>query len=238
MRMTIRSTSVIAVILLIVATVAMRTRNGGESRNTIHVALVGASIGQGWHLAEWPARVQDARFSAESIPNWQFDKSEAVGEILMRPARKFRLTRTYLRSLFQPPPRTPDIVILKECSSYFPGDLAAYRRNMTNWVSELRAKHIRVMLATVVPVTRTLSDKIPGKQAMLLEYNDWVRKYARNEGMTVLDLEVALRTDETGRYLRDELAASDGSHLDAPAYKVLDVFLHRTLNDVTAEAGN
>jgi hypothetical protein len=236
--MTFRITAIAAVILLIVATVAMGTRNNGQRANTTHVVLVGASIGQGWHLSEWAARVKDTRFSAESIPNWQFDKSEAVGEILMRPSRKVRLTRTYLRSLFQPPPRVPDIVILKECSSYFPGDLAAYRRSVEKWVSDLRARRIRVMLATVVPVTRTLSDKVPGKQATLLEYNDWIRQYAPEHGMAVLDLERALRTDEKSRYLRDDLAATDGSHLDAAAYKLLDGFLQHTLDDVTAEARN
>src|SRR5262245_58744670 len=96
-----------------------------ESR-PVHVALIGASIGQGWRLAEWPARAGVLGFTAEAIAAWQFDKTEAVQEVLMRPARKFRLTRTYLKSWFQPPPPTPDVVILKECSSYFPGELERY----------------------------------------------------------------------------------------------------------------
>jgi hypothetical protein len=182
--------------------------------------------------------MEDGRFSAESIPNWQFDKSDAMGEVLLRPARKFRLTRTYLKSLFQPPPRRPDIVILKECSSYFPGDLPTYQRSIQKWANELRAENMTVMLATVVPVPRALSERIPRKQASLLEYNDWVRAYARDHGMTVLDLERALRTDEVGRYLRDDLAAVDGSHLDAAAYRILDEVLHNVVSPAAAEATN
>ena len=191
--------------------------------------LIGASIGQTWHLAEWPARAKVGGFTAESIPAWQFDKTEVVDEVLMRPGRKLRPTRTYVKSLFQPPPSRANIVILKECSSYFPGDLTVYKSSIQNWVSRFQAKQIMVMLATVVPVTKARAEQDPGKQESLVEYNEWVRQYAQQHGVMLLDLESALHTDETGRYLRDEFATSDGSHLNAAAYAVLDEVLRKTL---------
>ena len=200
-----------------------------QAGKTTHVVLIGASIGQSWHLAEWPARVKASGFSAESVPAWQFDKSEVLEEVLMRPARKFHPTRTYLRSLFQAPPRKPNIIILKECSSYFPGDLSIYQRSIEDWVSRLQARQIKVILATVVPVTRSRAAQSPGKQETLLKYNQWIREFAIQHGLKVLDLEAALRVDDSNRYLRNEFAATDGSHLNSAAYGVLDETLRRLL---------
>jgi len=198
---------------------------------THHVVLIGASIGQSWHLAEWPARVKASGFSAESVPAWQFDKSEVLEEVLMRPARKFHPTRTYLRSLFHATPRKPNIVILKECSSYFPGDLSMYQRSTEDWVSRLQAKQIQVILATVVPVTRSRATQNPGKQETLLKYNEWIREFAIQHGLKVLDLEAVLRVDDSDKYLREEFAATDGSHLNSVAYAVLDGTLLRLLSE-------
>jgi len=231
MRMTIPFVFAItfAIAVLIFAMTMRTDQEIGRKTDTAHVVLIGASIGQGWHLAEWPDRAKASGFTAESIPAWQFDKTAVVDEVLMRPSRKFRPTRTYLKSLLQPPPRKPNIVILKECSSYFPGDLAVYERSVQAWVSRLQAKQIKVILATVVPVTRVRSEQSPGKQESLLKYNEWVRQYAQRHDIMLLDLESALRTDDSGNYLRDEFATSDGSHLNAAAYAKLDDVLRKTL---------
>jgi len=204
--------------------------NTSQAGATTHVVLIGASIGQSWHLSEWPARVKASGFTAESIPAWQFDKSAVLEEVLMRPARKFHPTRTYLRSLFQAPPRKPDIVILKECSSYFPGDLPSYQRRIEEWVGQLQAKQIKVVLATVVPVTRSRAAQDAGKQESLLKYNEWVREYASQHGLDVLDLEATLRSNKEGKFLREEFAATDGSHLNSAAYAALDETLRALLH--------
>lgn len=221
------------VILAAVLTSITKGKGGQEnagSRKPMHIVLIGASIGQAWNLAEWPSRVRVSGVTAESVPAWQFDKTQVVDEVLMRPSRKFHPTRTYLKSLFQPPPRKADVVILKECSSYFPGDLVVYQRKIQNWVTKLQAKHVNVVLATVVPVTQSRDQLSPGKQQSLVQYNQWVRQYAEQHGFGLLDLEAALRTDESTRFLRDEFAASDGSHLNAAAYRVLDNTLRATLS--------
>jgi len=220
-------TIAIAILTFVMKRTATQATRG--SMNTTHVVLIGASIGQGWHLTEWPSRTKVSGFTAESIPAWQFDKTEAVDEVLMRPRRKFRPTRTYLKSLFQPPPEKASIIILKECSSYFPGDMAIYKSSIRHWVSQLREKQITVALATVVPVTATRAQQNPGKQEGLVEYNEWIRQYAQQEGLILLDLESALRTAGTGRFLREEYANSDGTHLNAAAYAVLDDLLRETL---------
>jgi hypothetical protein len=217
-------------------TVSMQTKPA-------HVVLIGASIGQGWNLAEWPGRVQLRNLTAEAVAVWDFDKADAVKEVLMRPARHFRLGRSFIKALFQPRPKVPDIVILKECSAYFPGDGSQYRRKVAAWVEQLRSRSIMVVLATVVPVTSDRAARDPGKQESLLEYNRWVREYAKNAGLTVLDLEAMLRTAAPEAYLDSRYANADGSHLNPEGYSVLDAHLRSVLcaaapGVCTAQAGD
>ena len=199
------------------------------SDSTVHVVLIGASIGQAWNIAGWPSRVGQTGFSAESLAVWQFDKSRAVDGVLMRPKRELQFTRTYLKSLFEPPPRKPDIVILKECSSYFPGSVPEYLDSVGRWAGRLHERGLQVILATVVPVTESRSARDPGKQESLLEYNRRIREYGQERQIPVLDLEATLRANSRSGYLREEYSSGDGSHLNAAAYSVLDEALRTTL---------
>jgi lysophospholipase L1-like esterase len=201
-----------------------------------HLILIGASIGQAWHLAGWPLRANAPAFTAESLAQWQFDKTEAVDAVLLRPQMKFALSRAWLQSFLRPPQK-PDIVLLKECSSYFPGPLAEYEARMSRWVARLQERGIRPVLATVVPVTRARAASDPGKQSALLEFNRWVRQYAREQHLPMLDLEATLREETGDAYLRADFAAPDGSHLNAAAYARLDHTLWETLCSGAAPVG-
>ncbi|KAA6458326.1 hypothetical protein DYQ86_20640 [Acidobacteria bacterium AB60] len=229
-RILLSSAGLIAVITGWILTVSGCHKGEGNTlTNRVHITLIGASIGEAWHLAEWPSRVQAHEYTADSLAAWQFDKSEAVEETLIRPKRKVELTRSYLKSLFQSPPTNPNIVILKECSSYFPGDMEDYKQRVRDWVRQLQAGNIQVMLATVVPVTQARAASAPGKQESLLAYNQWIREFAHQQHIPVLDLEAALREPGQGSYLRLEYAADDGSHLNDGAYRALDIALWTTL---------
>ena len=229
---------VLAAVVLVIAFGIGRNRASRPDARSgrTHLVLIGASIGQSWHLAGWPLRAHVPGFSAESLAQWQFDKTESVDAVLLRPQMKFTLSRAWLRS-FVRPPQKPGIVILKECSSYFPGPLAAYETRTSQWVGRLRERGIRLILATVVPVTRARAAANPRKQESLLEFNRWLRQYARGQDLAVLDLEAALREESPAAYLRQDFAAPDGSHLNAAAYQHLDQVLLETLcsENVTVE---
>lgn len=203
-------------------------------QNPRHVVLLGASIGQQWNLPELPQRLNERRYTFEALQAWEYDKSELVEETLMRPARKFRITPSYLKGFFRPSPQPADVIILKECSSYFPSDLRRDKEFMQRWAQEIRRKNITVMLATVVPVTRERAQRDPGKQEGIREFNDWLRSYAQQQGLPVLDMERALRTDDKERYLRDELTSGDGSHLNRKAYDILDRLLIESVSTQSA----
>jgi len=201
------------------------------TRRPYRIVLLGASVGQAWNLPAFPERAKDADYALESLAVWQFDKSDALDEILMRPKRKFRLTWSYLRSLFRPPLPTPDAIIVKECSAYFPGEstLSQKQSLVMTWVEQISHSGIKPVLATVVPVTRARSGQDKAKMKGIREFNDWIRNYARDRRLSLLDLEAALRTDPVERYLRDDLTSGDGSHLNDKAYETLDKLLHESL---------
>jgi GDSL-like lipase/acylhydrolase family protein len=220
---------------LLASTVTYAAEPKMESR-PLRVVLIGASIGQEWDLPNLPNRISNSQYQFEALQAWQYDKSELLADVLMRPSRRFTPTLGYLKGMFQSSPQPPDVLLLKECSSYYPGDQLQQREMMRNWVQQAKAKNIRVMLTTVVPVTKARAGRNPGKQAALLAYNDWARDYAREAGVSLLDLETPLRADAKERYLRDDLTSGDGSHLNRKAYDILDgVMLQALCNTVSAQ---
>jgi len=182
----------------------------------IQVVLIGASIGNSWKFNELPDRVGLENFKLEFIPVFDsFDKSPAISDILNRDA-------------------LPDVVIIKECSVYFPGDVDAYKRKVIQWVGQLSEKQIDVVLATSVPISELTSFKSkvksflksvfgkPDKMKQLTAYNDWLREYANQNDLGLLDLEAALRVSDEIRYMDPKYDRGDHVHLNQHAYKTLD----------------
>lgn len=189
------------------------------------ILLLGASVGDAWDLDRWSERMKNNEFIFESLAVYAFDKTEALQEILMRPRRKFRISRSYLNALLQGPPQKPEAIIIKECAAYFPGELEKYKALVKQWVSMCQAAGIKPIIATVVPVTLEHDAKRQGRLRGILEYNDWVRAYTRENSLACLDLELVLRISESQRSLRPELTSGDGLHLNAAAYGLLDGYL-------------
>ncbi len=192
------------------------------------IVLLGASVGQQWNLPELPRRIQNDHFIFESKAVYQYDKTEALEEVLMRPKRKFHLTRTYLTGFLKPPPQPVDMIIIKECAAYFPGNMKTYKDLVQSWIKKIQYAKIEVALATVVPVTKERADKEKGKMEAIREYNEWIREYSNKENILLLDLESALRTNDQNRFLRNEFSSDDGLHLNKRAYEVLDHLIQTT----------
>jgi len=195
-----------------------------------HVLLLGASVGLSWDIPALPQRIGGDRYEFEYVHGSPFDKSRVLNDILGRSENK------------------PDIIILKECAAYFPGDLDQYKALMVRWIGECRDKSVIPIPTTVIPVTSLHAYKLfahdlmnlrnplrhgsPFKQNRLmsiLAYNDWIRSYCRDHGLVVLDLEAAVRYSGRKRSLRRDLAKMDGLHLKQKAYGLLDEIVWPTL---------
>ncbi len=188
-----------------------------------HIVLLGASVGKAWNISQLPQRIDNSDYVFEYVQHGGFDKSETLNKIISRKKNK------------------PDAIFIKECAAYFPGDIAQYKILMKKWIHTSLESDVIPIPVTVVPVTRLHPfkkipiDIIKGrnpfkadnpfksiKNATILEYNDWIRRYSEQKGLSVLDLEAAVRYSEDNRYLREDLARIDGLHINSKAYKILD----------------
>ena len=195
-----------------------------------HVLLLGASVGYAWNIPALPQRAGSDRYRFEYVHGSPFDKSKVLREILERTENR------------------PDVILLKECAAYFPGDLDRYKALMIRWIGECRERGVVPMPTTVIPVTKLHAYKMfaydilklrnpfkfgsPFRQLRLksiLEYNDWLLAYCRENEVIVLDLEAAARRSEQKRSLRSDLARVDGLHLKPKAYLYLDQAVWRAL---------
>jgi len=224
---------VLAVVLATSAMFSFGQQEAGAVDMARHVVLLVASVGKAWDLSHYPKRMNESRYTFESVAIYQFDKSEALEELLMRPERKFKLTLSYIKGFFRPPPKRPDILIIKECAAYFPGNIEHYKALVEKWVSQARAKNIKVLLATTVPVTHKRAESREGQNRQIHNFNQWLRDYAKTEGLGLLDLEAELAISELDRSLNPDLAAKDGLHLNSSAYERLDQLLYNMLTNTT-----
>jgi hypothetical protein len=198
-----------------------------------HVVLLGASVGHDWKIESLPERLKQTSaaqgYRFEYVGEYAFDKTEALMKILQRKQNK------------------PDAIIIKECAAYFPGDLRQYQELMKGWVKACKNASVVPVPTTVVPVVssknKTIKERVkdfiktilgrPTTSSQLegiFQYNDWVREYAAQEGLTVLDLETPLRTSQDDRSLRVDLHSGDGLHLNSRAYEILDPVVVPTLD--------
>jgi hypothetical protein len=198
-----------------------------------HLVLLGASVGKAWNLPFLPQRIKKCYYTFEYVGEYKFDKSAKLEEILSR--QKGR----------------PDGIVLKECATYFPGNLSHYQILMKQWVKECQEAKVVPILMTLAPVTRLhpykifLINLLKARKPLpqhdpfsrkrikgILEYNGWIRNYCKENGLAIVDLEAALHYSDKNRYLREDFARRDGLHLNSKAYKALDQIIIPVLDKV------
>jgi lysophospholipase L1-like esterase len=209
-----------------------------------HIVLLGASVGNTWNIESLPdrliksgssplapdaSRLAVSQYRFEYVGEYQFDKTNALQQILKRKENK------------------PDAIFIKECAAYFPGDLSHYQELLKGWIKQCKESKVVPIPTTVVPVIEpdfsnlklklkdtikwvlgrpTLSSRLEG----LIKYNDWIKSYGQREGLIILDLEAPLRISEKDRSLKIELHSGDGLHLNQKAYSLLDQIVLPTLD--------
>lgn len=199
-----------------------------------HIVLLGASVGKAWNITELPIRINKTRYVFEYVGHYQFDKTPALDKLVKRIENK------------------PDAIILKECAAYFPNDVTFEdsKMLMQKWIKMCKDNNIIPIPATVCPITRLKDEKYkttsPLKRFVksflnismmtcmdrIKEYNDWVKIYAKQNNLIVLDLEAPLIISKEERYLNEALAKPDGLHLNATAYDLLDKIVFPILNTI------
>ena len=128
------------------------------------------------------------------------------------------------------------------------------KTQMELWVKDCQNSNVIPIPTTVIPVTRLHSfkkiiiDLMKSRKALqygnpfkhhrnkaIIEYNDWIKDYCRQNGLICLDLEAALHYSKKNRFLREDYSRLDGLHLNTKAYQVLDQHLIYSLGTINWE---
>ena len=177
----------------------------GERR----VVFIGDSITDGWKLATY--------FSGKPYVNRGIS-GQTTPQMLVR----FRPDVLALK---------PDVVVILAGTNDIAGNtgpmtLPAIEDNLASMVELARAHGIRVVLASVLPVSDynknregkpiTQTTRRPPEQIRAL--NEWIKQYAAQNGLTYLDYFSAV-VDDKG-FLKEDLA-NDGLHPNDKGYAVM-----------------
>lgn len=212
--------------------------NKDNNKPIKEVLLLGASVGEAWNFEALPARLQKNEYSFEFKAKYEPDKTDILEQALNRKENK------------------PDAIIIKQCAAYFRGDsmeympehVQRYKQLLVDWVDNALNREVTPILATVVPITEKLPFMTRIKRAIkkyilqkkvgnyyratrlegIIDYNDWLKKYAKEKKLLVLDLESAVRVNKENRYLDIDFT-TDGLHLNKKAYRKLDQIVLDTL---------
>jgi hypothetical protein len=196
----------------------------GKVEHPKRVVLVGASIGNNWRFDQIGERVPLPGYRFDYVGIYAFDKGPLIQKLVTDPDE-------------------PDIVLIKECASYFPGNTEQYQRQFMSWVQTLRAVGIQVVLVTTAPVAeptehipraKIFVKRLTGKPTQLdsiVQFNDWLKQYAQRERIPVFDLGTQLQRSDSEHWLRSEYDVGDKLHLNESAYRVLDGAFARFLTD-------
>lgn len=162
------------------------------------IAFMCASVGSNWNINEhFPS------LDITVYDEYQFDKGNVIRDVLGSD--------------------TPDIMVIKECAAYFPPQemgmsMEAYRNLIRDWVNLCRGEGVIPVLTTVVPIDPDNSNNMEGQLESILEFNDWIYEYSRDENISVIDLEAALRISDGTRILDPNYDSGDGLHPNDLAY--------------------
>jgi len=161
-------------------------------------AFVCASVGSAWNINEHFPNLDITVYD-----EYQFDKGNVIRDILDSDK--------------------PDIMIIKECAAYFPPEetgmsMDAYRDLIRDWVNLCRSESVIPVITTVVPIDPDNPSNWEGQLESILEFNNWIHQYCRDENISVLDLEAALRVSDGNRILDPNYDSGDGLHPNDLAY--------------------
>jgi len=189
------------------------------------IVYIEASTAKAWKIDKFPERAEMSdKLDITFFPVYSFDKQSTINEVINSDKK-------------------PDIIILQECSVYFPGDLSEYKGMVMSWVDKIRNSNIKPMLATTVPpassvgfvldVKNIVKQYILGRDTQftqVVEFNEWLREYASSNSITLIDLEHKLRQSSENRHMKEEYNAGDGIHVNKQAYEQLDLLFKEVIS--------
>lgn len=114
-----------------------------------------------------------------------------------------------------------------------PTSIDAIEGNIKSMVELARAHHIRVILASITPVAKYPWRPEVQPVETISQINDWMKGYAKENGLVYLDYFSSLDDGHRGFIAR---LAIDGVHPNAQGYAVMDKLAKRAIKEVLSAA--
>jgi lysophospholipase L1-like esterase len=187
----------------------LNSQLGPPAKEEKRVVFLGDSITDGWKLADF-------------FPNKPYINRGIGGQTTPQMLVRFRPDVVALK---------PAVVVILAGTNDIAGNtgpmtLEAIEANLASMSELARANGIRVVLASVLPVSDYAANR-EGRQIIqttrrpperILELNKWVKAYSKENGLTYLDYFSAV-VDDKG-FLKKDLSY-DGLHLNENGYRVM-----------------
>lgn len=115
-----------------------------------------------------------------------------------------------------------------------PQSIEDIENNLASMADIAKANRIRVVLATVMPVCDYIKPQTGRRPpAEIVKLNDWIKQYAAQNGLTLLDYYSAM-VDEHGMFKKE--LTFDGLHPNVAGYEVMGPLAEKAISQ--AESGN
>jgi len=181
----------------------------GEQR----VVFLGASITDFW-----------GRKYGEFFPGKPYVNRGISGQVTSQLLVRFQQDVVHLK---------PSVVIIADAGANniagnaSPATLAMFQDDIESMVAIARANHIRVILASLLPASR-----FPWKQEArpadeIRQWNEWLKNYAKQQGMVYLDYYSVLVDDEGG--MKPELAFDKAVHPNTAGYALMQPLAEKAI---------
>lgn len=108
-----------------------------------------------------------------------------------------------------------------------PATLAMFQDDIESMVAIARTNHIRVILASLLPASRFPWKPEARPADEIRQWNEWLKSYAKQQGMVYLDYYSALVDDEGG--MKPELAFDKAVHPNAAGYALMQPLAEKAI---------
>ena len=196
------------------------------AKNEKRVVFIGDSITDSWEDSKYGGFFPGKPYIARGI------SGQTTPQMLVR----FRADVIALR---------PAVVVILAGTNDLAGNtgpttLAAIEDNLTSMAELAAANHIRVVLASVLPVSdyeardgKPIIRTIQRPPEKILALNEWMKRYATEKNLIYLDYHSAM-IDDKG-FLKEELS-EDGLHPNAKGYAVMAPLAEAAISRVWGKA--
>jgi lysophospholipase L1-like esterase len=108
-----------------------------------------------------------------------------------------------------------------------PATLAMFQDDIVSMVAVACANHIRVILASLLPASRFPWKPEARPADEIRQWNEWLKNYAKQQGMVYLDYYSVLVDDEGG--MKPELAFDKAVHPNTAGYALMQPLAEKAI---------